>query len=82
MELPAVPQHQSLSPADVKAYLANVGQGAGHVYIIFSDSQPQYASDHGLFAPGELQSVEASIDQDPAFLHVYNSGTVRIYEYQ
>jgi hypothetical protein len=72
----------SPSPADVTAYLANVGQGATHVYIIFSDSQTQYASDHDLFAPGELQSVEASIDQDPAFLHVYDSGTVRIYEYQ
>ena len=46
------------------------------MYLIFSDSQTQYSSDHDLFAPGELQSVEGSIDQDPAFLNVYDSGTV------
>jgi len=73
---------QSLSLADVKAFVANARQGAGHVYLIFSDSQQQYAADHGLFAPGQLPAVEDLVRQDSDSVSVYNSGAVRVYEYR
>ena len=73
---------KSLSIADVKAYVASARQGSGHVYLIFSDSQEQYAVAHQLFAAGQLPAVEDLVRQDPDSVSVYNSGTVRVYEYR
>jgi hypothetical protein len=49
-------------------------------YIVFSSSQTQYGSEHGLFAVGELSALERALQTSPKVRTVYNRDGAQVLE--
>ena len=75
-------EQRSAPLADVEALFDTQGAANDRNFLVFSESQDEYAVAHGLFAPAALDSLEQQIAHDPQFSSVYDNGSVRIYRYK
>ncbi|HWH25750.1 MAG TPA: hypothetical protein VNT53_03805 [Pseudolysinimonas sp.] len=69
----------TISGPSIERYVRSLAT-APHSYVIFSDSQTTYASEHKMLKDGVLAKAEEAIRGDSQFREVYDTGAVRIYE--
>ena len=70
---------KAISGTAIESYLKSLASPP-HTYVIFSDSQANYARTHNLFDISLLDQVEGNIRADSQFRLVYDNSSARIYE--
>ncbi|SDT19329.1 hypothetical protein SAMN04488543_3265 [Friedmanniella luteola] len=73
---------QPLEEQDLRRIAADLSDPGEpyRLFVVFSDNQYRYDTEHGTYAPGELAALEARIGAEAQDRQVYDSGAVRIYE--
>lgn len=73
-------RNRPLGAADVPTVVKAIERYGPKGYVVFSDSQEEYAKVFGVTDPSNLRSLEAAMLQSGRFRVFYENDTTRIYE--
>jgi len=77
-DIPALNYHM-LGARDLKSVIADMLRYSRHAFLVFSQTQSEYASVYRTTPAGSLESLDRAVSRSPRFSLWFHNGDTRIY---